>query len=76
MVYVLGERYTIIQSNQYKLYVCTEIPHYTPSICTITVWAPVAHACSPNYLGGRDLEDQGSKPTWANSSQDPQKYPT
>jgi hypothetical protein len=25
-------------------------------------WALVAHACNPNYLGGRDQEDQGSKP--------------
>jgi hypothetical protein len=22
----------------------------------------VAHACNPSYLGGRDQEDQGSKP--------------
>jgi hypothetical protein len=31
----------------------------------------VAHTCNPSYLGGRDQEDQGSKPVWANSSQDP-----
>jgi hypothetical protein len=31
----------------------------------------VAHACNPNYSGGRDQEDHGSKPAWANSSQDP-----
>jgi hypothetical protein len=23
---------------------------------------PVAHACNPSYSGGRDQEDQGSKP--------------
>jgi hypothetical protein len=23
-------------------------------------------ACSPSYLGGRDQEDPGSKPAWAN----------
>jgi hypothetical protein len=23
---------------------------------------PVAHACNPSYLGGKDQEDQGSKP--------------
>jgi hypothetical protein len=28
----------------------------------------VAHACNPSYWGGRDQEDSGSKPTWANSS--------
>jgi hypothetical protein len=31
----------------------------------------VAHAYNPSYSGGRDLKDGGSKPTWANSSQDP-----
>jgi hypothetical protein len=30
----------------------------------------VAHACNPSYSGGRDQEDQGSKPAQANSSQD------
>jgi hypothetical protein len=33
--------------------------------------APVAHACNPSYSGGKDKEDQGSKPAWASSSQDP-----
>jgi hypothetical protein len=28
----------------------------------------VTHACDPSYLGGRDQEDQGSKPAQANSS--------
>jgi hypothetical protein len=28
----------------------------------------VAHACNPNYSGGRDQEYQGSKPARANSS--------
>jgi hypothetical protein len=27
----------------------------------------VAHACNPNYSGGRDLEDRGSKAAQANS---------
>jgi hypothetical protein len=31
----------------------------------------VAHASNPSYLGGRDQEDLGLKPAWANSSQDP-----
>jgi hypothetical protein len=31
----------------------------------------VARACNPSYSGGRDKEDYGSKPAWANSSQDP-----
>jgi hypothetical protein len=34
-------------------------------------WAPVAHACNPSFLGGRDQEDLGSKPVQANSSRDP-----
>jgi hypothetical protein len=29
---------------------------------------PVAHAYNPNYSGGRDQEDFGSKPAWANCS--------
>jgi hypothetical protein len=33
--------------------------------------APVAHACNPSYSGGRDQEDCGLKPDWANSSWDP-----
>jgi hypothetical protein len=32
---------------------------------------PVAHACNPSYSGGRDLEDRGSRPAWANSLGDP-----
>jgi hypothetical protein len=28
----------------------------------------VAHTCNPSYSGGRDQEDQGAKPAWANSS--------
>jgi hypothetical protein len=31
----------------------------------------VACSCDPSYLGGRDQEDSGSKPAWANSSLDP-----
>jgi hypothetical protein len=34
-------------------------------------WALVDHACNPSYSGGRDQEDLGSKPTQANSLQDP-----
>jgi hypothetical protein len=30
-----------------------------------------AHTCNPNYSGGRDQEDGGSKPALANSSRDP-----
>jgi hypothetical protein len=26
----------------------------------------VTHTCSPSYLEGRDQEDPGSKPAWAN----------
>jgi hypothetical protein len=31
----------------------------------------VAHACNPNYSGGRDQEDHSLKPAHANSSWDP-----
>jgi hypothetical protein len=31
---------------------------------------PVTHACNPSYSGGRDQEDHGLKPAWANSSRD------
>jgi hypothetical protein len=34
-------------------------------------WAPMAHVCDPSYLGGRDREDHGLRPAWANSLQDP-----
>jgi hypothetical protein len=27
----------------------------------------VAHACNPSYSGGRDQDDHGVQPTWANS---------
>jgi hypothetical protein len=30
---------------------------------------PVAYTCNPSYSGSRDHKDQGSKPAWANSSQ-------
>jgi hypothetical protein len=33
--------------------------------------ALVAHTCNPSYLGGRDQEDCGLKPVWANSFPDP-----
>jgi hypothetical protein len=31
----------------------------------------LSHAHNPSYPGGRNQEDSGSKPTWANSSGDP-----
>jgi hypothetical protein len=27
----------------------------------------VAHTCNPSYSGGKDQEDQGSRPAWAKS---------
>jgi hypothetical protein len=30
---------------------------------------PLAHTCNPSYSGGRDEEDNRSKPAQANSSQ-------
>jgi hypothetical protein len=32
------------------------------------------HACNPSYSGGRDQEDQSSKPARANSFQDLEKF--
>jgi hypothetical protein len=37
---------------------------------TASCQALVAHTCNPSYSGGRDEEDHGSKPAWANSSRD------
>jgi hypothetical protein len=34
-------------------------------------WVLVAHICDPSSPGGRDQEDQGSKPAGANNSLDP-----
>jgi hypothetical protein len=31
----------------------------------------VAHTCNPSYSGGKDQEDNGSKPAQAKSLQDP-----
>jgi hypothetical protein len=37
----------------------------------------VTHACNPSYSGGRDQEDCGLKPAWANSLHEPiSKKPT
>jgi hypothetical protein len=37
------------------------------------IWGqtPVAHTCNPSYSGGKDQEDRGSKPAWANGLRDP-----
>jgi hypothetical protein len=35
----------------------------------------VAYVYNPSYSRGRDQEDQGLKPAWANSSQDPISKP-
>jgi hypothetical protein len=34
-------------------------------------WVLVAHICNPSHSRGRNQEDQGLKPVWANSWQDP-----
>jgi hypothetical protein len=36
---------------------------------------PVAHACNPSYSGGRDQEDRGLNPAWANSARALPKIP-
>jgi hypothetical protein len=43
----------------------------------LSCWALIAHICNPSYSRGRDQEDQGLKPSQANSSKDPiTKKPT
>jgi hypothetical protein len=39
---------------------------------------PVAHACNPSYSGGRDREDQRSKPALSKQFESPclEKIPT
>jgi hypothetical protein len=34
-------------------------------------WVLVTHTCNLSYWGGRDQEDGGWKPSWANSLGDP-----
>jgi hypothetical protein len=50
-------------------------PEFKPQYCRGggggACWALVGHACNPSHLGGKDQEDQGSRPAWANSSRDP-----
>jgi hypothetical protein len=41
-----------------------------PSKCYLSL-VPGTHTCNPSYSGGKEQEDQGSKPAQANSSQDP-----
>jgi hypothetical protein len=53
-----------------------EVPSSNPNTKTfffknLNCQAPAAHACNPSYSGGRDQEDHGSKPAWANSFWDP-----
>jgi hypothetical protein len=43
----------------------------TQETSAVSFKAGVGGSCNPNYLGSRDQEDHGSKPTWTNSSQDP-----
>jgi hypothetical protein len=38
---------------------------------TTSSWVPVAYTCNPSYSGGRDQEDQDSKPAWPSSSERP-----
>jgi hypothetical protein len=54
--------------------------HYS-TVCNNKEWkdspALMAHAYNPSYSGGRDQEDCGSKPAWANKLWDPiSKNPT
>jgi hypothetical protein len=41
-----------------------------PQKMLLSSQAPVAHACNPNYSGGRDPEDYGLKPALVSSSRD------
>jgi hypothetical protein len=59
------------QCDHYALHCIHACAMYIWIIKIISSWALVAHACNPRYSRGRDQEDQGLKPAWANSSQDP-----
>jgi hypothetical protein len=52
-----------------------EVVEHLPSKCEALSsnpgWVPVAQACNPTYSGGRDQEDQDSKPALENSLRDP-----
>jgi hypothetical protein len=51
------------------------VPHHSAFCVKLkkgkTCLVPVAHACNPNYSGGRDQEDGGLRPAPAKSLQDP-----
>jgi hypothetical protein len=49
---------------------CTEDHYILHLKMTKVIRAPMAHACSPSYFEGRDQEDCGSKPAWADSLPD------
>jgi hypothetical protein len=51
-----------------EIHYCDRRFKLTSSDIDRSSWAPVAHICNSSYSGGRDQEDPGSKPTWANSS--------
>jgi hypothetical protein len=58
-LYMINER-TVCKSYLKKLlHTCTK---------TSSSWAPVAHACNPSYLEGRNQEDRGLKSDQANRS--------
>jgi hypothetical protein len=49
--------------------------HFGKTICKLTIklvhiYLPQAPSYNPSYSRGRDQEDHGSKPAWANSSLD------
>jgi hypothetical protein len=71
-----------LMTNAFTLVGCHD-PHTISAIFTLMerIWffvftikkeiprqAPVAHACTPSYLRGRDQEDCSSKPAQGNSS--------
>jgi hypothetical protein len=48
----------------------TVYPHPAQQLKKKILRAPMAHACSPSYSGGRD-RDYNLKPAWVNSSAKP-----
>jgi hypothetical protein len=68
----LGEnickKYILIRNLYSKYTGAQQLTRRKKLIKTWASRAPVAHTYNPSYSGGRDQEDCGLKPAWANSS--------
>jgi hypothetical protein len=57
---IIGATWTYILNPGKRIFTLKKLPPILSQV-------PVAHACNHSYSGGRDQEDQGLKPAWANS---------